>query len=81
MPAKTLPTPLTLDEVRQRAVLSLPETAAVLGVSRPHIYVLANRGEIPTLNLGARRVVSAPLLLQMLTYQAGSECVSEGPTA
>ena len=81
MPAKTLPAPLTLDEVRQRAVLSLPEAAAVLGVSRPHIYVLANRGEVPTLNLGARRVVSAPLLLQMLMSPGDSEYASEGLTA
>ena len=81
MHTKTPPAPLTLDEVRQRAVLSLPEAAAVLGVSRPHIYVLANRGEVPTLSLGARRVVSAPLLLQMLMSTGDSEYPSEGLTA
>ena len=81
MNTKTPPAPLTLDEVRQRAVLSLPEAAAVLGVSRPHIYVLANRGEVPTLSLGARRVVSAPLLLHMLMSTGDSEYPSEDLTA
>lgn len=81
MSAKTLPEPMTLDELSRRAVLSLPEAAAVLGVSRPHIYVLANRGEVPTLNLGARRVVSAPRLLQMLMDAGTSECKSEAQTA
>ena len=80
MPNKTLPKPMTLDELRQRAVLSLPEAAAVLGISRPHIYVLANRGEIPTLQLGARRVVSAPLLLEMLMGIWASEFKSEDTT-
>ena len=77
MSRKTLPEAMTLDELRSRAVLSLPEAAALLGISRPHIYVLANRGEVPTLRLGGRRVVSAPLLVQMLMSAGPPDLTSE----
>ena len=69
---------MTFAELQSRATISLPEAAAVLGVSRPHIYVLANRGELPLINLGARRVVSAPLLVQRLTTP---DSASEGLSA
>jgi len=81
MSQRTLPKAMTVEELRSRLTLSLPEAAALLGVSRPHIYSLANRGEVPTLRLGARRVVSAPLLLQMLLSVGTSESSSEGLTA
>ncbi len=75
MSQRPLPAPMTFDELQSRATISLPEAAALLGVSRPHVYVLANRGELPLICLGARRVVSAPLLVQRLTT---SEPKSEG---
>ena len=70
---------MTLTELSNRAVLSLPEAAALLGVSLPHIYVMAKRGEVPSLHFGARRVVSAPLLLEMLMSAGTSESPSEEP--
>ncbi len=67
MTTRPLPAALTFADLQNRATLSLPEAAAVLGVSRPHIYVLASRGQLPLIQLGRRRVVSAPLLVKRLT--------------
>jgi len=38
-------------------VFSIPETASLLGISRALAYDLARRGELPTMQLGRRRVV------------------------
>jgi excisionase family DNA binding protein len=78
MSHRTLPRPMTIEELRSRLTISLPEAAALLGVSRPHIYNLANRGALPLIHLGGRKVVSAPLLLQRLTTP---EFTSEDQTA
>ena len=74
MTAKPLPFPLTFTELQGRATISLPEAASVLGVSRPHSYVLAKKGALPLIQLGGRRLVSAPLLVQRLvTPESASE--------
>ncbi|MFE5793552.1 helix-turn-helix domain-containing protein [Streptomyces sp. NPDC056503] len=56
----------TLDEVRQwPATVAVPEAAAVLGVSKSHLYELIKRGEAPvrTLSFGTRhRVITASLV-------------------
>ena len=57
---------LTLDEVRQRTTLSVPEAGAVLGLSRNTSYQAAERGDIPTIRIGRRMVVPVPRLLAML---------------
>jgi|AntAceMinimDraft_6_1070360.scaffolds.fasta_scaffold07635_4 excisionase family DNA binding protein len=77
MSTRPLPAPMTFGELQSRATISFPEAAALLGVSRPHVYVLANRGELPMVCLGGRRVISAPLLVQRLTT---SESPSEDLT-
>lgn len=38
-------------------VFSITETASLLGISRGLAYELARRGELPTMQLGRRRVV------------------------
>lgn len=81
MTAQKQPKSLSLEDLRRRATVSLPEAAALLGVSRPHMYVLAHRGEMPTLRLGNRWVVSAPLLLQMLLNPPTPDVSSEDLTA
>jgi len=81
MANKNLPVSMTFSELKERAVISLPETASLLGVSRTHVYVMANRGEVPILQLGARRVVSVPMLLEMLMCAGASESSSEDLTA
>ena len=58
--------PLTLDELRGRTTLSVPEAGAVLGLSRNTAYQAAERGDIPTIRIGHRLVVPAPRLLAML---------------
>lgn len=78
MSKRMLPSPMTIEELRSRLTISLPEAAALLGVSRPHIYSLANRGALPLIHLGGRKVVSAPLLLERITTP---EFKSEGVTA
>lgn len=41
----------------ERLVFSIPEAATLLGISRTLAYDLVQRGEIPTMQLGRRRVV------------------------
>lgn len=50
----------------ERAVLTIPEAAEMLGVSRAAAYQLAQKGEIPVVKLGRRRVVPAKQLRDML---------------
>jgi excisionase family DNA binding protein len=38
-------------------VVSVPETARLLGISRTHAYELVTRGELPHVRLGRRIVV------------------------
>jgi len=48
------------DQIRARpaiAAYSIPEAGAMVGLSRNGAYDAANRGEIPTLNFGRKRVV------------------------
>jgi hypothetical protein len=58
--------PLTLSDLRERATCTIPEAAAVLGLSSWAGYQAAQRGEIPVLVLGRRKVVPVPALLRML---------------
>ncbi|GAA4686539.1 helix-turn-helix domain-containing protein [Frondihabitans cladoniiphilus] len=58
---------MTLDDLRQRATISLwPEAAGLLGLSKNSAYAAAKAGQIPTLRLGQRYIVPAPALLKML---------------
>lgn len=50
----------------ERLVLSIPETAALLGISRALAYELARRGELPTMQLGRRRVVPRTALARFV---------------
>lgn len=57
---------LTLDALRGRATITIPEASALLGLSPWAGYQAAQRGEIPVLTLGRRKVVPVPALLRML---------------
>jgi len=58
---------MTLDEVRSRATISVPEAGLLLcGYKRDASYQAAARGEIPTLRIGRRILVPVPKLLAML---------------
>lgn len=52
-----------LEELMTKAVIRLwPETATVLGLSRPGVYAAAQRGDIEIIQIGRhKKAVSAPL--------------------
>lgn len=58
--------PLTIDDIRDRATITVPEAARVLLLSRDVAYKAALAGELPTLRLGRRILVPVPRLLAML---------------
>lgn len=57
---------MQLPDPRERPVLTVEETAEILGCSRSRAYDSANAGEIPTLRLGRKIVVPTARLLAML---------------
>ncbi len=59
--------PLTLNDIRDRATISVDETAAVLGVSRASAYASARNGDaFPVKRIGRRLLVPVPALLSWL---------------
>lgn len=57
----------TVDKV----TLSVTETAAALGVSRPTVYTLLHRQDFPAFKVGGRTLVSAEGLREWVAAQAG----------
>jgi excisionase family DNA binding protein len=53
-------------EWRQRATLSIPEYAKIVGVGKNTAYAAANSGEIPIIKLQGRKLVPVPWLLRQL---------------
>jgi hypothetical protein len=51
---------------RQRAVISVPEAGAVLGLGRSASYAAARRGDIPTLTIGRLKLVPVARLRALL---------------
>lgn len=60
-----------LDEIRDRATLTVEEVAELLGVGRSCAYDAARRGDIPTMRLGRRLVIPVPALLRLLGEPEG----------
>ena len=58
--------------VTERLTLSITETAAVLGLSRPSVYRLIHRGDFPAFSVGGRTLVSRELLADWVRRQAES---------
>ena len=63
----------TVDKV----TLSVTETAAALGVSRPTVYNLLHRKGFPAFRIGGRTLISADGLRAWVAAQAGGECKNE----
>jgi excisionase family DNA binding protein len=59
-------TPLTLDQLAERATITIEQTARILGLGRTAAYDAARRGELPTRRLGRRLLVPVPALLEWL---------------
>lgn len=57
---------MTLDELRTQAVASPTEVAPVLGMSARSVHRAMDRGELPEVWLGRRRLVPMPALLRLL---------------
>jgi excisionase family DNA binding protein len=61
----------TLPEIRELATLPVyaedaPNVAGLLGLTRWHVYKMAQDGELPVLRLGGRILVPVPALRRML---------------
>ena len=56
-----------------KLTLSVTETAAVLGVSRPTVYTLLHKRGFPAFKVGGRTLVSAEGLREWVAAQAGGE--------
>lgn len=58
---------LTLDDVRDRATITVDEAAALLSISRASAYAAARAGDqFPVLRIGRRLLVPVPALLAWL---------------
>lgn len=55
-----------LERLQQQVVLSVPEAARLLGVSKHNAYAAAAAGTIPAIRLGHRYVVPAAKVWTML---------------
>lgn len=58
--------PTRLEQITERAAISIEEAAQLLGLGRTAAYEAARRGEFPTRRLGRRLVVPVPALLEWL---------------
>lgn len=58
-----------VDKLEPMAV-SPAECARLLGVSRPKVYDLINRGDFPSFKLGARTLISVDGLREWIAKQA-----------
>jgi excisionase family DNA binding protein len=56
---------------QDKLTLTVPETAALLGISRAHAYELVARHELPAIRLG-RRVLIPRQAIQDLIQRGGS---------
>lgn len=61
-----------------RVTLSITETAAALGVSRPTVYNLLHKKGFPAFRVGGRTLVSAEGLREWVASQAGGGEQSDG---
>jgi excisionase family DNA binding protein len=61
----------TLDDYSANELLTVPETAQVLRISRDLVYELIHRRELPAIRLGRKIRVPAFGLRQWIASQAG----------
>ncbi len=54
-----------------KLLLSVSETAALMGLSRPTVYQLTRRADFPVVRLGGRVLILAESLETWLAQQAG----------
>ena len=54
------------EQLDGRLVITVPDAAVLLGISRTHAYELVARGELPSVRLGRRVVVPTRALLDLV---------------
>jgi excisionase family DNA binding protein len=64
---------ITLDDIRQRPTISVPEAGELLGIGKNAAYRAADQGQIPVLHLGRTLRVPVPKLLELLGDSASAE--------
>ena len=60
-------TTLSNNQHPERRTLTVDEAAAVLGISRTSAYEAVRRGEVPSIRIGRRVLISVNALEEMLT--------------
>lgn len=55
----------------EKLALSISETAALLGVSRPTVYRLIHRADFPAFHIASRTMISREGLARWVMEQAG----------
>lgn len=69
---------MNLHDLDGKALLTIEETAELLGVSRWVCYRAAQAGELPTISLGRRRLVPTPALKRLLGVESEKELPALG---
>lgn len=65
---------MTLDDLRARPTITIPEAAQVLSCSTRHAYEMAKRGDLPVIRISERRmVVATHELLAILRIKTTSQ--------
>ncbi len=62
--------------ISERLCLSVPEAAALLGISRNLAYEMAKQGQLPVVKFGRRLLVPKVALEKMLSEVKGRQTVS-----
>ena len=62
--------------ISERLCLSVPEAAALLGISRNLAYEMAKQGQLPVVKFGRRLLVPKVALEKMLSEAKGRQTVS-----
>ena len=63
-------------DISDRLCLSVPEAAALLGISRNLAYEMAKQGQLPVVKFGRRLLVPKVALEKMLSEVKGRQTVS-----
>lgn len=61
---------MAISEKIERATVTIEEAARILGIGRASAYEAARTGQIPTLRLGAKRLVVPKRALEKLLERA-----------
>lgn len=67
---------LRVEDISDRAVISVEEFAQVIGISRTAAYDAAKRGEFPVRRLGRRLFVPVPALIEWFGLRPEAEATA-----